>query len=66
MDCAPPWVYVAKSNAHDEGDVGPDGAPPATTDRKWHARSRRSIMPGEIAAHAKYGQAVLIDCLHCG
>jgi len=63
MDCAPPWVYVATAQAHDEEMSARIAEHRQRRDGKWRTLEAPLDLPGAIAAHGNSGRAVLIDCL---
>jgi adenosylcobinamide kinase / adenosylcobinamide-phosphate guanylyltransferase len=63
MDCAPPWVYVATAQAHDEEMSARIAEHRQRRDGKWRTLEAPLDLAGAIAAHGNNGQAVLIDCL---
>ncbi len=63
MDCAPPWVYVATAEAHDDEMAARITEHRHRRDGRWRTVEAPLDLPGAIAAHASDGQAVLIDCL---
>ena len=63
MDCAPPWVYVATAQAHDDEMAARIAEHRHRRDGRWRTVEAPLDLPGAIAAHGSEGQAVLIDCL---
>jgi adenosylcobinamide kinase/adenosylcobinamide-phosphate guanylyltransferase len=62
MDCAPPWIYVATAQAHDEEMLARIAEHRQRRDGKWRTLEAPLDLPGAIAAHGNNGP-VLIDCL---
>jgi adenosylcobinamide kinase / adenosylcobinamide-phosphate guanylyltransferase len=63
MDYAPPWIYVATAQAHDEEMSARIAEHRQRRDGKWRTLEAPLDLPGAIATHGNSGQAVLIDCL---
>jgi adenosylcobinamide kinase / adenosylcobinamide-phosphate guanylyltransferase len=63
MDYAPPWIYVATSQAHDEEMSARIAEHRQRRDGKWRTLEAPLDLPEAIAAHGNDGQVVLIDCL---
>jgi adenosylcobinamide kinase/adenosylcobinamide-phosphate guanylyltransferase len=63
MDCAPPWVYVATAEAYDDEMTVRIAEHRHRRDGRWRTVEAPVDLPAAIIAHAREGQAVLIDCL---
>ena len=63
MDYAPPWIYVATSQAYDEEMSARIAEHRQRRDGKWRTLEAPLDLPEAIAAHGNDGQVVLIDCL---
>jgi adenosylcobinamide kinase / adenosylcobinamide-phosphate guanylyltransferase len=63
MDCAPPWIYIATSQAYDEEMSARIAEHRQRRDGKWCTFEAPLDLPAAVAAHGSNGQAVLIDCL---
>ncbi len=63
MGCAPPWVYVATAEAHDDEMTVRIAEHRNRRDGRWHTVEAPLDLPAAITAHGSKGQAVLIDCL---
>ncbi|HEY4836431.1 MAG TPA: bifunctional adenosylcobinamide kinase/adenosylcobinamide-phosphate guanylyltransferase [Bradyrhizobium sp.] len=62
MDCAPPWVYIATAQAHDDEMAVRIAEHRQRRDGGWRTVEAPLDLPGAIAAHGSEGP-VLIDCL---
>ena len=63
MDCAPPWVYVATAEAHDNEMLARVAEHRHRRDDRWRTVEAPLDLPGAITAHGSEGYAILIDCL---
>jgi adenosylcobinamide kinase / adenosylcobinamide-phosphate guanylyltransferase len=63
MGCAPPWVYVATAEAHDDEMTVRIAEHRNRRDGRWHTVDAPLDLPAAIQAHGSAGQTVLIDCL---
>jgi adenosylcobinamide kinase/adenosylcobinamide-phosphate guanylyltransferase len=62
MDCAPPWVYIATAQTHDDEMAVRIAEHRQRRDGGWRTVEAPLDLPGAIAAHGSEGP-VLIDCL---